>query len=121
MEVTHTDLSEVTGVVLVNVGAVVVLTTLKALLVTSHNCIRRVETYGHTTTTGMLPVLSDTSVTSGDVYTIVSLVSFFNVSLPAQRLVFLPFFHQGANINTSASIERRREKCGGQSSRFCRE
>jgi hypothetical protein len=35
--------------VLVNVGSVVVLTT------------------GHTTTTGMLAVLADTSVTSGDV------------------------------------------------------
>jgi hypothetical protein len=43
------DLSEVTRMVLVNVGPVVVLTT------------------GHTTTTGMLPVLSYTSVTGGDV------------------------------------------------------
>lgn len=37
VEVTHTDLSEVTGVVLVNVGAVVVLTTLDVLLVTLHD------------------------------------------------------------------------------------
>jgi hypothetical protein len=43
------DLSEVTRMVLVDVGPVVVLTT------------------GHTTTTGMLPVLSYTSVTGGDV------------------------------------------------------
>lgn len=65
--VSHSDLSKVTGMVLVNVGPVVVLTT------------------GHTTTTGMLPlcgcqllflmrsrrgwtnVLSDTTVTGGDV------------------------------------------------------
>ena len=71
VEVTHTDFTEVTGMVLVDVGAVVVLTT------------------GHTTTTGMLAVLAvpllalvalrkfepksrrcelpDTSVTGGDV------------------------------------------------------
>lgn len=67
VEVTHTDLSEVTGVVLVNVGAVVVLTTLDVLLATSAWLHRTDQTYGHTTTTGMLPVLSDTSVTSGDV------------------------------------------------------
>jgi hypothetical protein len=48
VEVPHTDLTEVTGVVLVEVGAVVVLTT------------------GHTTTTGMLTVLSDTTVTGGN-------------------------------------------------------
>lgn len=47
MEVTHTDLTEVTGVELVNVGAVVVLTT------------------GHTATTGRLAVLADTTVTGG--------------------------------------------------------
>jgi len=45
VEVAHTDLSEVTRVVLVHVGTVVVLTT------------------GKTTTTGMLSVLSDTTVT----------------------------------------------------------
>ena len=39
VEVTHTDLSEVTGVVLVDVGAVVVLTTLDVLLVTLHDHI----------------------------------------------------------------------------------
>jgi hypothetical protein len=49
LTVPHTNLSEVTGVVLVDVGPVVVLTT------------------SHTTTSGMLPVLSDTSVTGGDV------------------------------------------------------
>lgn len=49
VEVAHTDLSEVTWMVLVDVGAVVVLTT------------------GHTTTTGMLPVLADTTVTGRDV------------------------------------------------------
>ena len=49
LTVPHTNLSEVTGMVLVNVGPVVVLTT------------------SHTTTTGMLPVLSDTSVTGGNV------------------------------------------------------
>lgn len=47
--VAHANLSEVTGVVLVDVGAVVVLST------------------GHTATTGMLAVLADTSVTGGDV------------------------------------------------------
>lgn len=48
VEVPHTDLTEVTGVVLVEVGAVVVLTT------------------GHTATTGMLTVLANTTVTGGD-------------------------------------------------------
>jgi hypothetical protein len=45
--VPHTDLTEVTGMVLVEIGTVVVLTT------------------GHTTTTGVLTVLSDTTVTGG--------------------------------------------------------
>jgi hypothetical protein len=49
VEVSHTDLSEVTGVVLVHVGTVVVLTT------------------GKTTTTGVLAVLTDTTVTGRDV------------------------------------------------------
>ena len=44
VEVPHTNLTEVTGVVLVNVGPVVVLTT------------------GHTATTGMLAVLANTTV-----------------------------------------------------------
>jgi hypothetical protein len=43
VEVTHTDLSEVTGMVLVNVGAVVVLTTLEGLLVRSHEQIGPVK------------------------------------------------------------------------------
>jgi hypothetical protein len=51
VEVSHTDLSEVTRMVFVQVGSVVVLTT------------------GHTTTTGMLAVLSDTTVTGRDVTT----------------------------------------------------
>ena len=51
VEVPHTDFTEVTGMVLVDVGAVVVGTT------------------GHTTTTGMLPVLADTTVTGRDVAT----------------------------------------------------
>jgi hypothetical protein len=49
VEVTHTDLTEVTRVVLVDVGTVVVLTT------------------GHTTTTGGLAVLANTTVTGGHV------------------------------------------------------
>ena len=49
VEVPHTNLTEVTRVVLVNVGTVVVLTT------------------GHTTTTGGLAVLADTTVTGRDV------------------------------------------------------
>jgi len=49
VEVSHTNLTEVTGMVLVHVGSVVVLTT------------------GQTTTTGVLAVLSDTSLTGGDV------------------------------------------------------
>jgi hypothetical protein len=51
VEVSHTDLSEVTRMVFVQVGSVVVLTT------------------GHTTTTGMLAVLSDTTMTGRDVTT----------------------------------------------------
>jgi len=53
VEVAHTDLTEVTGVELVNVGTVVVLTT------------------GHTTTTGALAVLADTTVTGGHMATAV--------------------------------------------------
>lgn len=45
VEVSHTDLTKVTRVVLVEVGSVVVLTT------------------GHTTTTGILAVLANTTVT----------------------------------------------------------
>jgi hypothetical protein len=48
VKVAHAHLSKVTRVVLVNVCAVVVLTT------------------GHTTTTGVLAVLSDTTVTGRD-------------------------------------------------------
>lgn len=47
----HTNLTEVTRMVLVDVGSVVVLTT------------------GHTTTTRMLSVLTDTTVTGRDVAT----------------------------------------------------
>lgn len=46
-EIPHADLTEVTRVVLVQVGAMVVLTT------------------GHTTTTGILAVLADTTITGG--------------------------------------------------------
>jgi hypothetical protein len=53
VEVSHTNLTEVTRVVLVKVGTVVVLTT------------------GHTTTTGVLAVLADTTVTGRDVATAV--------------------------------------------------
>ena len=49
MEVAHADFTEVTWMVLVDVGAVVVLAT------------------GHTTTTGMLAVLADTTLTGRDV------------------------------------------------------
>lgn len=49
----HTNLTEETGVVLVDVGSVVVLTT------------------GHTTTTRMLPVLADTTLTGRHVATAV--------------------------------------------------
>ncbi len=49
MEVSHTDLSEVTGMVLVHIGTVVMLST------------------SETTTTGMLAVLSYTTVTGRDV------------------------------------------------------
>lgn len=49
VEVSHTDFSEVTRMVLVEIGSVMMLAT------------------GHTATTGMLPVLADSSMTSGDV------------------------------------------------------
>ena len=60
VEVPHTNLTEVTGMVLVNVGAVVVLTT------------------GHTATTGVLAVLANTTVTGLDMTAavVVSLCSF---------------------------------------------
>ena len=51
LTVPHTNLTEVTRMVLVDVGPVVVLTT------------------GHTTTTGMLPGLANTTVTGRDVAT----------------------------------------------------
>lgn len=53
MEVPHTHLTEVTGVVLVHVGTVVVLTT------------------GKTATTGVLAVLANTTTTGRDVATAV--------------------------------------------------
>jgi hypothetical protein len=49
VEVSHANLSEVTWMVLVEIGAVVMLAT------------------GHTATTGMLSVLADSSMTGGDV------------------------------------------------------
>lgn len=57
VEVSHSDLSEVTWMVLVHVGTVVVLTTSK------------------TATTGVLAVLSYTTATSGDVSTAVMCMS----------------------------------------------
>jgi len=54
VEVPHTDLSEVTRVVFIQVGSVVVLTT------------------SHTTTPGMFSVLSYTTVTGTDVSTVLS-------------------------------------------------
>lgn len=49
VEVPHTDFTKVTRVILVHVGSVVMLAT------------------GKTATTGVLPVLADTSMTGGDV------------------------------------------------------
>jgi hypothetical protein len=67
VEISHTDLSEVTWMVLVHVGSVVMLTTSK------------------TTTTWMLAVLSYTTVTGGNVSAAVKqnlLASiFFNLSI----------------------------------------
>ena len=54
VEIQHADFSEVTRMVLVDVGLVMVHTT------------------GHTTTTGVLSVFTDTSVTGGDVAAAVS-------------------------------------------------
>lgn len=54
VEVPHTNLTEVTRVVLVDVGAVVVLTT------------------GHTATTGRLAVLADTTFTGRDMATVLA-------------------------------------------------
>lgn len=56
MVVSHTDLTEVTGMELIHVGSVVVLTT------------------GETSTTGMLPVLTDTTVTGRNVTSVLSSV-----------------------------------------------
>lgn len=64
MEVSHTDLSEVTRMVLVHVGSVVVLTTSK------------------TTTTGMLAVLSYTTVTGGNVSAAVKQLSAYSLLDP---------------------------------------
>ena len=54
VEASHTDLTEVTGMILIEVGAVVVLTT------------------GHTTTTGVLSMLSDTALTGGNMSAVLS-------------------------------------------------
>lgn len=54
VEVSHTNLTEVTWMVLVQVGSVVVLTT------------------GHTTTTWILSVLSDSTFTGGNVTSVLS-------------------------------------------------
>jgi hypothetical protein len=56
VEVTHTDLTKVTRMVLIHVDTVMVLTTSK------------------TTTTRMLSVLANTTVTGGDVSTLLSVV-----------------------------------------------
>lgn len=67
VEVSHSDLSKVSGMVLVKVGSVVMLTT------------------SHTASTGMLAVLSDTTVTGGDMTAavekkqIVSMVKYLSV------------------------------------------
>ena len=67
VEVAHTNLSEVTRVVLVDVGPVVVLRgVLECGLIALQFALAYLTT-SHTTTSGMLPVLSDTSVTGGDV------------------------------------------------------
>ena len=67
VEVPHTDFSKVTRVVLVHVRTVVVLTT------------------GQTTTTGMLPVLADTTVTGRDVAAAVDAMSVFGSWLMFMR------------------------------------
>ncbi len=71
VEVPHTDLTEVTGVVLVEVGAMVVLTT------------------GHTTTTGMLTVLSDTTVTGGNMTAARKKKRYVSVSYPFRFTVLV--------------------------------
>jgi hypothetical protein len=68
VEVPHTNLTEVTRVVLVDVGSVVVLTT------------------SHTTTTGVLAVLADTTLTGRDVATAIKEVSFCSRILNSGRL-----------------------------------
>lgn len=65
LQVTHTNLTEVTGMILVDVGPVVVLAT------------------SHTTTTGMLAVLSYTSMTGGDVTLVL-------ISLEVSRALRMP-------------------------------
>lgn len=83
VEVAHTDLSKVTGVVFIDVGAVVVLqgksnreSAIPSL--STQMCWISIEilfpylTTGHTTTTGMLPVFSDATVTGTDVATVLA-------------------------------------------------
>lgn len=68
VEVSHTNLTEVTRMVLVEVSTVVVLS--KQLAISLHFPFSMSKksylTTGHTTTTGVLTVLSDTTVTGGD-------------------------------------------------------
>lgn len=67
VEVSHTNLTEVTRMVLVEVSTVVVLSNLLAISSLPISTSKKSYlTTGHTTTTGVLTVLSDTTVTGGD-------------------------------------------------------
>lgn len=70
VEISHTNLTEVTGVVLVEVGSVMVLSHSSAFPLISQWKSPSYLTTGHTTTTGVLPVLSNTTMTGGDVTTV---------------------------------------------------
>lgn len=76
VEVSHADLSEVTGMVLIEVGAVVVLTT------------------GHTTTTRVLSVLADATLTGGHMAAVLSCLG-------------KPGRHGGCWLVTMSGIRRR--------------
>ena len=76
VEISHTDLSEVTWMVLIHVGSVMMLSTCQ------------------TTSTGMLAVLSHTTVTGGDVSAAVEYVSTYSASRQFLFLVLSSPAHQ---------------------------
>jgi hypothetical protein len=97
VEISHSDLSKVTWMVLVHVRSVVMLTTSK------------------TTTTGMLAVLAYTTVSSRDMAATVER-DLLAIVLPSKPHPNDPPLHQNEqwphHLKTTIGIDRRRTACG---------